>query len=107
MDNGLLLDQRHPADLAPLSLDRAEALCVEAYFSLQSPLAESTQVLAAQWALRERMDAFGAFDAGATAGLNTKGYFGAAFDGRHVGGLYRRCYIVGSVHEGSGPQTRR
>ena len=84
MDPSVLLEQAQPADLEALALDGTPRLCVEAFFSLDSPLADSAQVLAAQWSLRQTMDAFCAYDAGQTGGLNTKGYFGAAFDGRHV-----------------------
>jgi hypothetical protein len=67
-----------------LALDGQRALTVEAWFENAADASEAMQVLTAQWGHRQRMDAFVGYDAGNTDGLNTRGYFGATFDGRHV-----------------------
>jgi hypothetical protein len=84
MNHHPLIDHDAPADLAALDLSQTSELCVEAFFSVDRPQVEGMQVLAAQWALRPTMDAFSGYDAGHTDGLNSKGYFGAVFDGRHI-----------------------
>jgi len=62
----------------------ADAITVEAWVRSGESRAEVLQVIAAQWSWRERMDAFATYDAGNTGGLETKGFFGAVFDGRYV-----------------------
>ena len=46
--------------------------------------AEALQVVAGQWRIRDSFDTFAAVDAGKTDGLDTRGYYGAVFDGRYV-----------------------
>jgi hypothetical protein len=45
---------------------------------------EAMQALVSKWSPPSSFDRFDAFDASATDGLNSTGYFGAAFDGRYV-----------------------
>jgi len=61
-----------------------QAMTVEAWVHSGTPQAEAMQVIAAQWAFAGSMTGFDTYDAGATDGLETRGYFGAVFDGRYV-----------------------
>ncbi len=63
---------------------RGTALTVAAWIEAPAVPAEHVQTIAAQWAPRESFDAFDAYDAGRTGGLDTSGFLGAVFDGRHV-----------------------
>src|SRR5688572_26290151 len=45
---------------------------------------EGVRAAVSQWRPRDEMTAFDAFDASRTAGMETRGYFGAVFDGRYV-----------------------
>ncbi|MCH7931507.1 MAG: hypothetical protein IH906_04770 [Proteobacteria bacterium] len=63
--------------------DLGEALTVEAWVE-GSCRAEATQAVVSRWASRVSFDAFSGHDAANTDGLDTVGYFGAVFDGRHV-----------------------
>ncbi|MBM3277645.1 MAG: hypothetical protein FJY95_06130 [Candidatus Handelsmanbacteria bacterium] len=65
-------------------LDLAGSLTVAAWVHSEEPRAEAMQVIAAQWALRGEMGGFATYDAAHTEGLNTRGYFGAVWDGRYV-----------------------
>ena len=71
-----------PALALDLSLDTA--LTVGAWVHSSALRAEAMQPLVSQWAPRATFDAFSAYDAGTTDGLNTRGYFGAVFDGRYI-----------------------
>jgi hypothetical protein len=71
-----------PGERGRLELERA--LKVAAWVQSEEPRAEAMQVVAAQWALRSDMGGFATYDAAGTDGLNTRGYFGAVWDGRYV-----------------------
>lgn len=60
------------------------ALTVEAWVHSPDYRAEAMQPLVSQWRPRADFDAFSAYDAGHTNGLETRGYFGAVYDGRYV-----------------------
>ena len=45
---------------------------------------DSLQPLVSRWAPRTSFDAFSAYDAGRTDGLDTRGFYGAIFDGRYI-----------------------
>ena len=57
---------------------------VEGWLRVDEARAEAVQVVSAQWDFAEGMTGFATHDAGATDGLQTQGFFGAVFDGRHV-----------------------
>lgn len=61
-----------------------DQLTVEAWVHSGDARAEVLQVVASQWRPREAFDLFDGFDASHIDGLNTSGYYGAVFDGRHV-----------------------
>ncbi len=65
-------------------LDITDAITVEAWVYCPVARAETIQTLVSRWALTEPFGAFAAYDAGRTGGLDTTGFFGAVFDGRHV-----------------------
>ncbi len=62
----------------------AEALTVEAWIETPGGRSDAHQVLVSDWSLRGDLTAFESFDAGATDGLNPKGFFGSVCDGRYV-----------------------
>ena len=66
------------------SLNLTEAITVEAWVESGASQAEALQVVVSKWSLLKTLNTFDACDAGDTDGLNTKGFFGAVFDGRHV-----------------------
>ena len=66
------------------ALNIADAVTVEAWVHTDTSRAEALQALVSKWSLRASMDAFESFDAGGVDGLNTRGFFGAVFDGRYV-----------------------
>lgn len=76
------------ADPAHLRLSRdprtSQGLTVEAWVHSETNRVEVTQVIGAQWTFADSVTAFETYDAGATGGLETRGYFGALFDGRYV-----------------------
>jgi hypothetical protein len=59
-------------------------MTVEAWVHCPESRAEALQVLVAQWSLRPIMGGFETYDAGYTDGLQTRGFFGALFDGRYA-----------------------
>lgn len=61
-----------------------QSLTVEVWVKAEEVQAEVFQALVSKWAYLPTLDSFEAYDAGATDGLVTKGYFGAVFDGRYV-----------------------
>jgi hypothetical protein len=63
-----------------------KAITVEAWAYLETPRAEALLPLVSKWAPRESLtrDAFSAYDAGRTDGLDCFMYYGAVFDGRYV-----------------------
>jgi Concanavalin A-like lectin/glucanases superfamily len=65
-------------------LDITNAITVEAWAYCPVARAETIQTLVSRWTLTEPFGAFAAYDAGRTGGLDTTGFFGAVFDGRHV-----------------------
>jgi len=66
------------------SLSITDAITVEAWVESGAFQAEALQAAVSKWTLLRTLNTFDAFDAGDTDGLNTKGFFGAVFDGRHV-----------------------
>ena len=60
------------------------ALTVESWIHAGESRAEQMQVIAAQWPLAAALERFATYDAGATDGLETRGFFGAMCDGRYV-----------------------
>ena len=60
------------------------AITVEAWVTCDRPVADAIQNVVSQWTLRQNFAAFDARDASHTSGLDTTGFFGAVFDGRHV-----------------------
>ena len=73
-----------PAPALELDLSLDTALTVGAWVHSSDLRAEAMQPLVSQWAPRATFDAFSAYDAGTTDSLNTRGYFGAVFDGRYI-----------------------
>src|SRR5690349_5712192 len=69
-----------------------DQLTVDAWVISTSGSPEVMQALISIWAPVDRFDAFEAFDAGRTGGLDATGYFGAVFDGRYV-------YFVPEQHD--------
>ena len=67
-----------------LQLTLASQLTVAARVAAPQTRDEALQPLISQWRPRADFSAFAAYDAGATDGLNTKGYFGAVTDGRYI-----------------------
>ena len=65
-------------------LNITDAITVEAWVYTDESRSEALQALVSKWSLRSTMDAFETYDAGDTDGLNTRGFFGAVFDGRYV-----------------------
>ena len=57
---------------------------VEAWVLTDGFRPEGIQSLVSQWTPRQQMDLFAAYDAGTTDGMDTSGFFGAVFDGRHI-----------------------
>ncbi len=66
------------------ALQDLESLTVEAWIDGESYPAEALQVVASKWRIRESFDRFTAHDASHTSGMDTRGFFGAVFDGRYV-----------------------
>ena len=60
------------------------ALTVESWIHAGESRAEQMQVIASQWPLAAALERFATYDAGATDGLETRGFFGAMCDGRYV-----------------------
>lgn len=80
----LVLRRPQPGSSIDSSLRFSDAITVEAWINLTECRAEAMQTIVAQWAPRERFDAFCGYDAGRTDGMDTTGFFGAVFDGRYV-----------------------
>ena len=66
------------------SLNITDRITVEAWVNSENPNAEVMQSIISKWSPLTTFDTFDAYDAGNTGGLNTKGFFGAVFDGRYV-----------------------
>lgn len=79
VEDGLVVD----AKTAPVF---DHEITVEALINSDDYPAEHVQSIISQWAFRKDMtrDAFAAYDAGQTSGLDSKGYLGVVFDGRYV-----------------------
>lgn len=59
-------------------------LTVEAWLEIDRCRAEAVQTAMADWRFAEEMTGFTTYDAGATDGLPTQGFFGALYTGGHV-----------------------
>ena len=83
----LQLDATSASDLThphTADLDIRDAITVEAWIYSDTYRAEAMQPLISKWAPLATFDTFSAYDAGHTDGLETRGYFGAVFDGQYV-----------------------
>ncbi len=67
-----------------LPLTLSAAVTVEAWVSTAAGGGDAIQPLVSAWAPTAAMTGFDAYDAGMTDGLDSTGFFGAVFDGRHV-----------------------
>ena len=76
--------ERSPVLPSPSGLDVANQITVEAWVNSDADRPEALQSLVSQWESSESFDAFSAYDAARTDGLDATGYFGAVFDGRYV-----------------------
>ncbi len=65
-------------------LNVRDVITVEAWVESGEARAEAMQSVVSKWTPRTRFDLFDAYDAGNTDGLETKGFFGAVFDGRYI-----------------------
>ena len=76
----------HAGDGAPgaTELGLSEAVTVEAWVQAGAYQAEALQAAVSQWRVSESFDRFEGYDAANTDGLDTRGFFGAVFDGRYV-----------------------
>jgi len=79
-----VVGERQPEITIEPGAGKAAAITVEALVECPDPRAEAIQVVAGRWAFASDLTAFATHDAGGTGGLETAGYFGAVFDGRHV-----------------------
>ncbi|MDD5677584.1 MAG: hypothetical protein PHW60_06270 [Kiritimatiellae bacterium] len=61
-----------------------QAMTVSAWIRAEDIVAERMQTIVSKWMLKEKFNAFDAFDAGKTDGLDTTGFLGAVFDGRYI-----------------------
>jgi hypothetical protein len=67
------------------NLNITDKITVEAWIdSKDSNSREGLQPVVSKWAIASTFNAFEAYDAGNTSGLNTVGYNGGAFDGRYI-----------------------
>jgi len=78
-DGGEAFDVPGSEDMNP-----RDALTVEALVCTDDPAAEAMQPVVSKWSPRVAFDAFDAYDATTTSGLDTSGFLGAVFDGRFV-----------------------
>ena len=62
----------------------SEAITVAAWIDSDAYQAEAMQAVVSKWRISESFDRFNGYDASNTAGLDTRGFFGAVFDGRYV-----------------------
>ena len=79
----LILDNPTADTLVPADLCCDKGLTVTALINCADTCAEALQVAAGQWRIRDSFDTIAAVDAGKTDGLDTRGYYGGAFDGVH------------------------
>lgn len=66
----------------PFRLNRE--LGVDAWIRTDEDRPETLQSVVSRWRIRDRFDSFCAVDAGHTDGLDSRGYYGAVFDGQYV-----------------------
>ena len=69
-----------------------DSITVEAWVHTDAARAEAMMPLVSRWQPATSFDAFSAFDIGAIDGLETRGYFGAVFDGRYLYGCPVRSH---------------
>ena len=65
-------------------LELSNAITVEAWVSTAANGGDAIQPLVSAWAPTPEMTRFDAYAAGTTDGLDSTGFFGAVFDGRHI-----------------------
>jgi len=82
----------------PCALNFSDAITVEAWVESDAFQPESLQALVSKWRIADSFDRFDGYDAADTDGLDTRGFFGAVFDGRYV-------YFV-PQNSGTGPAGR-
>jgi len=70
--------------LDPPSLDFSDSITVEAWIESDSYRPEALQAVVSKWRISESFEGFEGYDASSTCGLDTRGFFGAVFDGRYV-----------------------
>ncbi len=68
----------------PATLRGARVITVEAWVETDAYKPEAMQPLVSCWTPKQTLDPFSAHDAGLTDGLETVGFYGAVFDGRHI-----------------------
>ncbi|MAE68138.1 MAG: hypothetical protein CMJ18_28140 [Phycisphaeraceae bacterium] len=78
----------------------SDTVTVEASVESDAFRAETLQTVVSKWRIGESFDRFEAYDASATSGLDTRGFFGAVFDGRYV---YFVPQSTGLASEGTAP----
>ncbi|MEM2922457.1 MAG: DUF2341 domain-containing protein [Candidatus Bathyarchaeia archaeon] len=66
------------------SLNITTSITVEAWVESESLKTDCIQSIVSKWSSLTTLSTFEAYDAGNTSGLNTKGFFGAVFDGRYI-----------------------
>lgn len=73
-----------PALTDASQLNFSDSITVEAWIESHEYRAEAMQAVVSKWRSAESFDRFDAYDAANTDGLDTRGFFGAVFDGRYV-----------------------
>ncbi|MFA6716174.1 MAG: LamG domain-containing protein [Victivallaceae bacterium] len=76
--------QNDKPEISAESFSPGEQLTVIAWLESQGNCAEKMQAAVSKWKVNEAMEAFDAYDAGNTDGLDVGGFLGAVFDGRYV-----------------------
>ncbi len=66
------------------SLNITGAITVEAWLDIEQPKKDTFQIVASKWSHLSGLNTFEAYNAENTSGLNTRGFFGAVFDGRYI-----------------------
>jgi hypothetical protein len=78
-----------------------DQITVDTWVASMDSRAEVMQALVSKWSPLGSFDTFDAFNAAVTDGLNSTGYFGAAFDGRYVYFSPEQTRFVNARHRSS------
>jgi hypothetical protein len=78
------MQQEKNSTIMESDLCLSNQLTVEAWVTTSREIGDGVWPLVSKWKVNDSFDSFDAFDAGCTDGLNSKGYFGAVFDGRYI-----------------------